>query len=69
MNSLDHVPTLLLGNRGEVLARNALLTVVLGDPMPTGASFIRYMFMNPDARIRIVNWSDFASASTNGKPG
>ena len=30
MTALDHLPVLLLGHRGEVLARNALLRAVLG---------------------------------------
>jgi transcriptional regulator with XRE-family HTH domain len=63
MHTLDHVPVLLLGHRGEVLARNTLLTEVLGSPLEPGTSFIRYMFQDPLARERIVNWSDFASAT------
>ncbi|MFF4897960.1 helix-turn-helix transcriptional regulator [Streptomyces sp. NPDC001068] len=63
MRTLDHVPVLLLGRRGEVLARNALLTEVLGSPLEPGASFVRFMFRDPAARARIVNWSDFASAT------
>ncbi|MEU4092880.1 helix-turn-helix transcriptional regulator [Streptomyces sp. NPDC026673] len=63
MRTLDHVPVVLLGHRGEVLARNALLTEVLGRPLEPGASFVRYMFQDPIARERIVNWADFASAT------
>ncbi|MGV9701788.1 helix-turn-helix transcriptional regulator [Streptomyces sp. NPDC003483] len=63
MRTLDHVPVLLLGRRGEVLARNLLLTEVLGRRMEPGTSFARYMFQDPVARERIVNWADFASAT------
>lgn len=63
MAALDHLPVLLLGHRGEVLARNALLPAVLGSPLAPGTSFVRYLFTEPVARERIVNWADFASAS------
>ena len=33
MTALDHLPVLLLGYRGDVLARNALLETVLGRPL------------------------------------
>jgi hypothetical protein len=61
--ALDHVPVLLLGQRGEVLARNALLKAVLGHPMLPGSSFTDYLFREPLARERIVNWADFAASS------
>lgn len=60
MAALDHVPVLLLGHRGDVLARNALLPAVLGRPLEPGASFTRYLFLDPLARQRIVNWNVFA---------
>jgi transcriptional regulator with XRE-family HTH domain len=63
MVALDHVPVLLLGQRGDVLARNALLHAVLGRSLEPGASFPRFLFLDPLARERIVNWSDFAQAS------
>ncbi|MGL4176089.1 MAG: helix-turn-helix transcriptional regulator [Dermatophilaceae bacterium] len=63
MTSLDHVPTLLLGRRSTVLARNALLHVVLGADLEPGASFPRWLFLDPAARERIVNWPDFAAAT------
>lgn len=66
MTALDHVPVLLLGMRLEVLARNALLPAVLGAPLAPGSSFLRYLFQDPLARERIVNWADFASASVAG---
>ncbi|GAA2020444.1 helix-turn-helix domain-containing protein [Nakamurella flavida] len=63
MGALDHVPTLLLGRRSEVLARNGLLTTVLGADMEPGSSFVRWLFLDPTARTRITNWADFAAAS------
>jgi transcriptional regulator with XRE-family HTH domain len=63
MGALDHVPVLLLGHRGSVLARNALLPAVLGRPLEPGTSFMRYLFQDPMARKRIVNWPEFASAT------
>jgi transcriptional regulator with XRE-family HTH domain len=63
MGALDHVPALLLGRRSQVLARNALLTAVLGTPMEPGSSFADWLFLDPQARARIVNWADFASAA------
>ena len=63
MTALDHVPVLLLGWRAEVLARNGLLCTVLGSSLQPGTSFVRYLFQDPTARQRIVNWVDFASAS------
>lgn len=63
MHTLDHVPVLLLGRRSEVLARNHLLTSVLGTPMQPGTSFVRWLFLDPEARVRITNWVEFAAAS------
>jgi transcriptional regulator with XRE-family HTH domain len=63
MTTLDHVPVLLLGRRGDVLARNALLRAVLGRPLEPGTSFVRFLFQDPVARERIVNWAVFASTS------
>lgn len=66
MHALDHLPVLLLGERTDVLARNALLTAVLGHPLPPGSSFVRWLLLEPAARERITNWADFASASVAG---
>ncbi|MGX6600604.1 helix-turn-helix transcriptional regulator [Micromonosporaceae bacterium Da 78-11] len=62
--ALDHLPVLLLGRRAEVLAGNTLLTEVLGRAFTPGDSFIRYLFQDPSARERILNWADFAAAAT-----
>lgn len=61
--TLDHVPVLLLGQRAEVLAHNALLQVVLGRALPPGSSFMNYLFRDPLARERIVNWAEFGARS------
>ncbi|WP_460841502.1 helix-turn-helix transcriptional regulator [Nocardioides marmoraquaticus] len=63
MAQLDHVPTLLLGRRSEVLASNALLREVIGWPAETGASFVRWLFLDPAAHERIANWADFAASA------
>jgi transcriptional regulator with XRE-family HTH domain len=63
LTTLDHVPALLLGRRGTVLARNGLLVAVLGTDLPPGSSFTDWLFLAPDARDRIVNWPDFAAAA------
>lgn len=63
MDTLAHVPVILLGRRADVLARNALLCAVLGRPIEPGSSFVRFLFQDPLARERIVNWSHFAATS------
>ena len=63
MTALDHVPVLLLGRRGEVLASNALLAAVLGRHLAPQESFVRWLLQDPAARERIENWADFATAS------
>lgn len=63
MTTLDAVPVLLLGRRSDVLAHNALLRAVLGRDLEPGTSFVRYLFEDPDARVRIVNWARFAASS------
>ena len=63
MTTLEHVPVLLLGRSGEILASNHLLRAVLGRPLVEGSSLVRYLFLDPLARERIVNWEHFAQAS------
>jgi transcriptional regulator with XRE-family HTH domain len=63
MTALDHVPALLLGRRGEVLAGNHLLGAVLGATFEPGQSFVRWLFLDPAARDRITNWGDFAAGA------
>lgn len=66
MTTLDHVPVLLLGRRGEVLEANALVEAVLGTAMAPGWSLVRWLFLDPAARTRIVNWADYAAAAVGG---
>lgn len=61
--TLNHVPVLLLGQRSEVLARNGLLQAVLGRSLAVGSSFLDYLFRDPLARERIVNWAEFGARS------
>ncbi len=63
MATLDHVPVLLLGHYGDVLARNGLLAAVLGRTLEPGTSFTRFLFLDAMARERIVDWPVFAQAS------
>jgi transcriptional regulator with XRE-family HTH domain len=63
MTTLDHVPALVLGRSGKILATNHLLRSVLGRPFEAGSSLMRYLFLDPDARVRITNWESFAQAS------
>ncbi|MFC4501086.1 MULTISPECIES: helix-turn-helix domain-containing protein [Streptomyces] len=63
IRTLDHVPALLLGHRGDVLARNTLLRAVLGRPLEPGTSFMRYLLQDPVARERITNWPEVAAAA------
>jgi transcriptional regulator with XRE-family HTH domain len=60
---LDHLPVLVLGPRGEVLARNALAVAVLGAPLEPGTSLARYLVEEPVARERLVEWTEYARAS------
>lgn len=63
MRTLDHVPVLLLGRSGTILASNTLVRSVLSLPSAAGESLFDYLFRNPIARERIVNWSQFAAAA------
>ncbi|AMM22382.1 DNA-binding protein [Frondihabitans sp. PAMC 28766] len=63
MDAMGHLPVLLIGRRGEILARNALLPVVLGASLEPGSSLMRWLFLDPLARERIANWEVFAQAS------
>ena len=63
MKALDHVPVILLGRSGAVLASNSLVRSVLSLQPSADHSLFHYLFRNPIARERIVNWSQFAAAS------
>ncbi|GAA2499842.1 helix-turn-helix transcriptional regulator [Winogradskya humida] len=66
MTALDHLPALMLGHRGDILASNHLLHAVLGRSFEPGDSFTWFMFTDPLARERLVNWAAFASATVAG---
>lgn len=61
LTTMDHVPALLLGRHSEILATNGLLRAVLGAEVETGTLLVRWLFLDPRARQRIVNWSDYAA--------
>lgn len=63
MTALSEVPVLLLGRYSQVLARNGLLTTVLGAELDPGSSFARWLLLDPAARVRITNWEEFAASS------
>lgn len=63
MTALDGLPAILLGHRGDVLARTAMLEAVLEAAMPPGASFPHWLLTDPHARDVIVNWDEFAEAA------
>ncbi|WP_182905213.1 helix-turn-helix transcriptional regulator [Microbispora sp. H13382] len=66
ISMLDHLPALVIGRRGIVLARNALFCAVYGHPMEPGTSYTRYLLLDPDARERIVDWAAAAHAAVAG---
>jgi len=61
MTTLDHVPALVLGRHSLILAANDLLRSVLGSEVATGSLLVRWLFLDPRSRRRIVNWSDYAA--------
>lgn len=63
MTAVEHLPAVLLGHRGEVLARTRMLEFVLGEVFEPGRSFGRWLLLDPAARERILNWDDFARAA------
>ncbi|ADG73285.1 transcriptional regulator, XRE family [Cellulomonas flavigena DSM 20109] len=63
---LDHLPVVVIGRRGTVLARNALFSAVYGHPMEPGTCYTRYLLLDPDARDRIIDWEACARAAVAG---
>ena len=59
MTALNHLPVVLLGHRADVLASNALFAAVLRE-LPAGSNLARFLFTDPLARERIINWAHFA---------
>lgn len=59
LDALDGVPAILLGRRTDVLATNRLARALLADfdAMPaTARNYARWMFLDPQARDRLVDW-------------
>lgn len=59
LESLDGVPAMLLGRRTDVIATNRLARALLADfeAMPaTSRNYARWMFLDPQARERLVDW-------------
>lgn len=63
VDALDPLPAVLVGHRGDVLARNAALSSLLGRSLQPGTSLLRYLLQDPVARERIVSWEEFAAAT------
>ncbi|GID33466.1 helix-turn-helix domain-containing protein [Paractinoplanes brasiliensis] len=63
---LDHVPALLIGRRGIVLARNALFAAVYRHPLRPGTSWTRFLLLDRDVRARIDDWSGAARDALAG---
>ena len=63
ISMVDHLPALVIGRHGIVLARNALFCAVYGHPMEPGTSYTRYLLLDPDARRRILDWDACAHAA------
>lgn len=66
ISMLDHLPAVVIGRRGTVLARNALFCAVYGHPMAPGTSYTHYLLLDPDARARILDWDACARAAVAG---
>ncbi|MDG4828508.1 helix-turn-helix transcriptional regulator [Solwaraspora sp. WMMD1047] len=66
LSTLDHVPAVLIGRRGIVLARNALFSAVYGHSMDPGTSWAHFLFLHPEARARIDDWEGCARAAVAG---
>ena len=68
MISPDHVPAMVLGRRSQVLAGNDLFQAVLGQEVAPGTALVRWLFLDPRARTRIANWSDYAAPAVGALP-
>ncbi len=66
LSMLDHVPALLIGRRGTVLARNALFSAVYGHSLDPGTSWPHFLLLDPEARERIDDWEGGARAIIAG---
>ncbi|WP_320778974.1 helix-turn-helix transcriptional regulator [Streptomyces sp. CRN 30] len=63
LDRLDNVPALILGRRTDVLAANPLAQALFTDfdALPARErNMARYLFLDPDARIRLTDWEQAA---------
>jgi transcriptional regulator with XRE-family HTH domain len=65
LDSLDGHPAMILGRRTDVLGANRLARALLTDfeTMPAKhRNYASWMFLDPDARQRLIDWDDQARA-------
>jgi transcriptional regulator with XRE-family HTH domain len=65
LETLDGHPAMILGRRTDVLAANPLARALLADFERIPAkhrNYARWMFLDPDARSRLVDWGEQARA-------
>ena len=65
LDTLDGHPAMLLGRRTDVLATNRLARALLTDFERVPAkhrNYARWMFLDPDARLRLIDWDEQARA-------
>ncbi|MFF1421877.1 helix-turn-helix transcriptional regulator [Streptomyces sp. NPDC058280] len=63
---LDHLPMFMIGHRMDILASNRLAHALLTDfdALPARErNFARYLFLDPTARERFVEWDEMAADS------
>jgi transcriptional regulator with XRE-family HTH domain len=65
LDTLDGHPAMILGRRTDVLAANRLARALLTDfdKLPANErNYARWMFLDPDARRRLIDWDEQARA-------
>lgn len=65
LDTLDGHPAMILGRRTDVLAANRLARALLTDFEALPAkhrNYARWMFLDPDARTRLLDWDEQARA-------
>ena len=66
LDALDHLPALVLGRRGDVLATNRMARALLGDfdrLPPRHRNYTRWMFLGDEARALFLDWEAQARAA------
>lgn len=69
LETLDHVPAMIVGRRTDVLAANRMLRALLTDfdaRPPRQRNVARYMFLDPDARVLYRDWAEVAETVVYG---